>query len=514
MQAVGRTIGPFLRRVAYAVATLVAFAVPAAADSSHIALVIGNASYESLPELANPANDVRAVASTLRGIGYTVETQTDIGRAQLLNALANFAQRASSADAAIVYFAGYGIATGSINGLVPIDANSPLNTVAASELYGAVAPARGLKLVILDASRRNPFGGDGGLVAERSSISGLVILSAAQPGAVAGDGPFTAALLSDMPLLRTDAGVFANRVRADVKGATSSAQEPAVVIGTATGPHEAQYNGAGGGDPGTEEERDNGMWNAIAANADATQLQTYLRYHPNGQHAAEARARLSGTYYGHAYDPHPHVNDPYAGLPSFPWPPPPPSEKMVLPRDKLLAGLGATPSLGAIGQKLTRTLVAAGYPEYSFYRVPDGFAIVARLEQISADGSPEPQGERFLDPDAQAEFSLQAYLAHLFYAPQGFYRLIVFVVTPQAVVPRGPAPKAEKMQTLLANGATKLPSAYNQQTFTADHDVTALIYEFRKSGSTGVLALTPGRLDARTHLQKAGLYDRLMNGGR
>lgn len=517
MQAIGRTIRPFLRRLAYAVLAVLALAAsPAAADGTHIALVIGNASYETLPQLANPANDARAVANALRSIGYTVEVQTDIGLVQMQNVLSNFAQRASGADAAIIYFAGYGVAAGAVNTLAPIDANSASSTVAVSELYFCIAPARGLKLVILDASRSNPFGGAGGLLTQTATVAGLVVLSAAQPGTVAGDGPFTNALLKELPSLGTDASAFANRVRADVRAATASDQDPSVAFGSSTeGPHEAQYNGVGGGDAGTEEERDNGMWNAIAANADASQLQTYLQYHPNGLHAAEARARLAGTgAYGRPYDPHPHVVDPYAGLPSFPWPPPPPSEKMVLPRDKLLAGLGAKPSLGAIGQKLTKTLVSAGYPEYSFYRVPDGFAIVARLEQITADGSPQPQGERFLDPDAQAEFSLKAYLAHLFYAPQGFYRLIVFVVTPQAVMPRGPAPKAEKMQSLLANGATKLPSAYNNQTFTADHDVTALIYEFRKSGATGVLALTPGRLDARTHLQKAGLYDRLMNGGR
>lgn len=197
-------------------------------------------------------------------------------------------------------------------------------------------------------------------------------------------------------------------------------------------------------------------------------------------------------------------------LPDFPWPPPQPSEKMLLPHDRIAAGLGATPSLADVGRKLTSALEAAGYSEYSLFRVPGGFALVARLEQFTPDGAPAPQGMRFLDPHAQMPFSLSAYVEHLFFAPEGYYRLIVFVVTDHPVVARAPSPDADAASAWLAQGADRLPPAFSGLPFTANHQVGALIYEFRKHGQDGIATLQPGELDARTHLAKSGLYAALV----
>jgi hypothetical protein len=197
-------------------------------------------------------------------------------------------------------------------------------------------------------------------------------------------------------------------------------------------------------------------------------------------------------------------------MPDFPWPPPEPSEKMTLPRDRLAVGLGANPSLGALSHKLTAALEGAGYSEYAFFRAPDGFALVARLERFRPDGTPEADANRFLDPDAEKPFSLAAYIQHLFFAPEGYYRLIVFVVSDQPVVASAPRPSAAAATAWLRQGANVLPQGYEDMPFTAGHQVSALIYEFRKHGQDRIATLEPGELDARTHLVKSGLYAALV----
>ena len=199
-------------------------------------------------------------------------------------------------------------------------------------------------------------------------------------------------------------------------------------------------------------------------------------------------------------------------LPEFPWPPPTPSDRMLLPRAGFARGLGANPSLSDAAGRLSDALGQAGYSQYSFYSAPGGFALVARLERIRPDGTPEPEAQRFVPPSATEPFSLGTYLKQLFIAPEGYYRLIVFVVTDNVVVTKGTAPTAAAADIWLRNGADRLPPAYATMPFTKAHEVDALIYEFRKQGKGPATALLPSPLDARAHLQKAGLYSLLAGG--
>ena len=199
-------------------------------------------------------------------------------------------------------------------------------------------------------------------------------------------------------------------------------------------------------------------------------------------------------------------------LPEFPWPPPPPSDRMLLPRAGFARGLGANPSLMDAAGHLTDALGQAGYSQYSFYSAPGGFALVARLERIRPDGTPEPEGQRFAPPSATEPFSLGIYLKQLFIAPEGYYRLIVFVVTDNVVVTKGAAPTAAIAEAWLRKGADRLPAAYATLPFTKEHEVDALIYEFRKEGKGQATTLTPSPIDARAHLEKAGLYALLVGG--
>ena len=199
-----------------------------------------------------------------------------------------------------------------------------------------------------------------------------------------------------------------------------------------------------------------------------------------------------------------------ATLPDFPWPPPTPSTQIVLPNSLFQVSGKPTPSLSSVGAQLVGALEQARYFEYSYYRVPNGFALVARLERIGPDGTPLPEEFRFLLPGSQEPFSLGVYIKQLFFAPEGFYRQIVVVVTDRPFTATGETLDAPAAARLLGGGANRLSNDFETMQFTEAHRVSALIYEFRKGAQQGdVSTLTPGRLGARTHLERAGIYQGL-----
>ncbi|MGH8675906.1 MAG: hypothetical protein ACREVG_16565, partial [Burkholderiales bacterium] len=198
-------------------------------------------------------------------------------------------------------------------------------------------------------------------------------------------------------------------------------------------------------------------------------------------------------------------------LPDFPWPPPEPSGRAELPSNIFVVSGGSAPSLATVGAQLVGALDQAKYFEYSYYRAPGGFALVARLERMSNDGTPLPEQFRFLQPGSQEPFTLSVYVKQLFFAPEGFYRQIVFVISDQPFTATGAKINAKGAQQLLSGGTNRLPREFDAMPFSAQHHASALIYEFRKGARDGdVATLTPGRLGARTHLERAGIYEALL----
>lgn len=136
---------------------------PVKATSGHrIALVIGESDYRHLGKLKNPANDARAVAQALRQFGFDgVQEVIDANRATLASALADFAERAASANWAVVFYAGHGFQWDGANYLIPVDAklesSSTLDGEAlnAGALIEAAAKAKTVSLVMLDACRND-----------------------------------------------------------------------------------------------------------------------------------------------------------------------------------------------------------------------------------------------------------------------------------------------------------------------------------------------------------------------
>jgi tetratricopeptide (TPR) repeat protein len=231
---------------------LPAVAAPAgpAIAERRIALVIGNSAYQAVSRLPNPANDAKAVADSLLAAGFAgVRVVTDATHDGMIRALRAFQDEADRADWAVVYYAGHGMEVGGINYLVPTDAHLKVDrdaqdeAVSLNRVLDAVAGARKLKLVMLDACRDNPFERQmRRTLATRAVSRGLVrvepegatlVVYAAKDGEVAEDGsadhsPFAAAFIKRIELPGVEINRLFRQVTGDVMQATGSHQRPFV----------------------------------------------------------------------------------------------------------------------------------------------------------------------------------------------------------------------------------------------------------------------------------------------
>jgi tetratricopeptide (TPR) repeat protein len=232
-----------------------------ARQGRRVALVIGNSAYKNVPTLANPQNDAKAIAASLRNIGFDqVTLANDATREKLIDSLRAFANEAEKSDWAMVYYAGHGMEVGGINYLVPTDARIAVDrdiqfeAVPLDQVLAAVDTAKKLKLVVLDACRDNPFsprktevpasaaatptGGAkitsrsiGRGLAEVRTTGGTLVVFAAKNGQVALDGegdnsPFAVAVLQRVATPGVEINKLFRLVRDDVMEATAGRQEP------------------------------------------------------------------------------------------------------------------------------------------------------------------------------------------------------------------------------------------------------------------------------------------------
>ncbi|MBW1713269.1 MAG: caspase family protein, partial [Deltaproteobacteria bacterium] len=214
----------------------------AAPDSERrLALVIGNGAYKTSP-LRNPVNDARAMASTLKSVGFEVVQQENLDQKQMKRAIWSFGQKIRQGGVGLFYFAGHGIQFGGRNYLIPVGARIEyeeeveVEAVDVRYVLTRMAAARNrLNIVILDACRDNPFARsfrstNRGL-AYMDAPSGTLIAYATAPGQVASDGPgenglFTSELISHMqtPGLKLE-DVF-KKVRVGVSQKSGGLQVP------------------------------------------------------------------------------------------------------------------------------------------------------------------------------------------------------------------------------------------------------------------------------------------------
>ncbi len=223
---------------------------PALAEK-RVALVLGNSAYQNVAPLSNPVNDSTRIAATLKEAGFdVVDSRRDLSAIDTRRALRDFADRASDADIAVVYYAGHGIEVDGGNYLIPVDAKLERDTdvydeaLSLDRILVAMEPAKKLRLVILDACRDNPFSrtmkrtvasraiGQGLAKVEPTSPNVLIAYSA-KAGSTAADGdgrnsPFTSALSHHLTKPGLDVRRAFGFVRDEVLKTTGNKQEPFV----------------------------------------------------------------------------------------------------------------------------------------------------------------------------------------------------------------------------------------------------------------------------------------------
>nr|WP_041757013.1 caspase family protein [Bradyrhizobium sp. ORS 278] len=298
-----------------------------------VALVIGNSSYQSVPQLANPARDANSIAKMFRDAGFeTVDTLINVGNLEFKRAIRKFEATADQADIVVVYYAGHGLEIGGLNYLIPVDARLASDRDADDEaiplerLVSSADGAKRLRLVILDACRDNPFVSTmrrerrstttravgGGLGKVEPTLTDTLIAYAAKAGSTADDGdgehsPFTLSILKNLTVPGLDVRLAFGRVRDEVLRSTGNRQEPYV------------YGALGGGTislvpapaipqeaPVSDVKADYELVQKISTKR---AWEVFLATHPTGFYADLARAQLD------AMNSQPQANIQVAAIP-------------------------------------------------------------------------------------------------------------------------------------------------------------------------------------------------------
>jgi formylglycine-generating enzyme required for sulfatase activity len=226
---------------------LQAICLPADAAGKRVALIIGNAAYADVGQLANPVLDSQAVSTALTSAGFDdVKLVTNMTAQSMREELKLFSAKASEADIAVIYYAGHGVEVADQNYLVPVDAKLLRSTdiefeaIPLSSVRSAVSGAAKLRMVVLDACRNNPFrlsGVNGKRAANRGLAqiepgAGEVVAYSAKEGTLAQDGasnansPFAQALVKSLSEPGLEIRLLFGKVRDDVLSATNNEQEP------------------------------------------------------------------------------------------------------------------------------------------------------------------------------------------------------------------------------------------------------------------------------------------------
>lgn len=214
-----------------------------AAAKGRVALVIGNATYpDDNRPLAHPIVDAEAIAAELKRAGFAVSVGTDLTKQKLRAALDAFKAKISPGTAALLFFSGYGIQTGKQSYIVPVDAQIwtegevKRDGISVESILAEMnAAGAGVKVVIVDAARRNPFerrfrGFSAGLAALNIPAGTLAMYSAAADK-VASDGGgehslFVGELLKELRSPDLSAEAILNNTRMGVSRASKNEQVP------------------------------------------------------------------------------------------------------------------------------------------------------------------------------------------------------------------------------------------------------------------------------------------------
>src|SRR3954453_23018454 len=216
---------------------------PSLAAGDRFALVIGNAKYpDADAPLREPINDAREVADELKRDGFTVDLGENLSGDAMRRAFDRLYGKIKPGTVALIFYSGFGVQSGRQSYLIPVDAQIwtepdvrrdgfSLETVL-SEINSRGA---GVKIALIDASRRNPFerrfrSFSAGLAPVIAPNGTLVMYSAALSSVVSDNGGdhslFVQHLLREIRVPELMAEDTLNRTRVGITRASRSEQVP------------------------------------------------------------------------------------------------------------------------------------------------------------------------------------------------------------------------------------------------------------------------------------------------
>src|SRR5438309_9645332 len=228
------------------VLSLLVSLVPTAASlaaGDRFALVIGNAKYpDADAPLKEPLNDARDVADELKRDGFSVEIGENLTGDGMRRAFDRLYGRIKPGSVALIFFSGFGVQSSRQSYMIPIDAqiwSEPdvrRDGFSLETVLGEInSRGAGVKIALIDASRRNPFerrfrSFSAGLAPVIAPNGTLEMYSAALSSVVSDNGSdrslFVQELLKEIRVPDLMAEETLNRTRVGVTRASRQEQVP------------------------------------------------------------------------------------------------------------------------------------------------------------------------------------------------------------------------------------------------------------------------------------------------
>jgi hypothetical protein len=221
----------------------VASVAPSFAAGERYALVIGNAKYpDAEAPLKEPINDARDIAEELKRDGFNVDIGENLTAEQMRRAFERLYGKIKPGSVALIFFSGFGVQSSRQSYMIPVDAqiwtepDVRRDGFSLEAVLGEInSRGAGVKIALIDASRRNPFerrfrSFSAGLAPVIAPNGTLVMYSAALSSVVSDNGSdrslFVKELLKEIRTPDLMAEETLNRTRVGVTRASRQEQVP------------------------------------------------------------------------------------------------------------------------------------------------------------------------------------------------------------------------------------------------------------------------------------------------
>jgi hypothetical protein len=221
----------------------VASVAPSFAAGERYALVIGNAKYpDAEAPLKEPINDARDIAEELKRDGFNVDIGENLTGEQMRRAFERLYGKIKPGSVALIFFSGFGVQSSRQSYMIPVDAqiwtepDVRRDGFSLEAVLGEInSRGAGVKIALIDASRRNPFerrfrSFSAGLAPVIAPNGTLVMYSAALSSVVSDNGSdrslFVKELLKEIRTPDLMAEETLNRTRVGVTRASRQEQVP------------------------------------------------------------------------------------------------------------------------------------------------------------------------------------------------------------------------------------------------------------------------------------------------